>query len=146
MGRPNNYGNRDRGDAQIQHNFQAIIVQGDVDVLVRTAQTIGTEIAGRVTSSQMRGIFATVRQIQLSWPEQADAARQQAAYRRAMLLKPQIRYAAARNNDRIRPLDDYLVGALDQVTGTADEQRQRFMRFVDFFEAIIAYHKHEGGR
>ena len=143
MGRPNN--NRDARPT-IDCDFDAIIGKDDVDALVKAAQAIGKATAARVTSSQIRNIFSTVRQIQLRWPLGADEAAQKTAYRQAMMLKPQIHYAAARNKDRIAPLDEYLVGALDYVgKGTPEQRRERFMRFVDFFEAIVAYHKYEGG-
>ena len=146
MGRPNN--NRDARPT-IDCDFDAIIGEDNVDALVKAAHAIGKAIAGRVTSSQIRGIFATVRQIQLKWVESGSETTQREVYRQAMMLKPQIHYAAARNGDRIAPLDEYLVGALNKVgEGNPDPKvrRERFMRFVDFFEAIVAYHKYEGGR
>jgi len=140
----------------VQVNYQKIIQEGDVDVLVAAAQKIGEEAAqSRVTSSQIRGVFASVRQIQVNWREVkgTDAAAQEGevrakeSYRKAMLLKPQIRYAAARNRDSLSPLDDYLVAALDQIQGGDWNLRRRyFLNFVDFFEAIVAYHKASGGK
>ena len=144
MGRPNN--SRD-SRATVECDFDAIIGEGNVDALVKAAQAIGKAIAGRVTSSQIRSIFATVRQIQLRWVESGNENAQREVYRQAMMLKPQIHYAAARNGDRIAPLDEYLVNALNKVgEGDPNKRRERFMRFVDFFEAIVAYHKYEGGR
>lgn len=120
-----------------QPDYDAIILRGDVDKLVAAAEEIG-EAVRQVKSSQIRGIFASVRQIQLNW-----STNEQKAYRDAILLKPRIAYTAARNN--LSGLDDVLIQALNRVKGSEDERRERFMRFVDFFEAIVAYHKQKGG-
>lgn len=125
------------GQAQ-KYNYEAIIVNGDVDKLVSAAEAIGGEIR-QVKSAQIRGIFATVRQIQLNWSTDP-----QQAYREAILLKPRIGYSASRNN--LQGLDQVLIDALGYVKGTPDEQRARYMNFVNFFEAIVAYHKMHGGR
>jgi CRISPR-associated protein Csm2 len=124
--------------ASARPDYEAIIARGDVDKLVEVADAIGRDI-GQVKSSQIRGIFATVRQIQLNWstaPEQA--------YRDAILLKPRIGYSAARND--LRGLDRYLIDALAYVKGTPEERRVRYMNFVNFLEAIVAYHKMNGGK
>jgi len=63
-----------------------------------------------------------------------------------VLLKPKLAYAAARaarDNERgAQELKDVLTWAIDEVG--ADETK--FARFVDFFEAILAYHQAAGGR
>lgn len=134
MGRPGAGGGSRRLP---QPDYDAIIARGDVDALVAAAEEIG-EVVRQVKSSQIRGIFASVRQIQLNW-----STNEQKAYRDAILLKPRIAYTAARNN--LSGLDGILIEALNRVKGSEDERRERFMRFVDFFEAIVAYHKQKGG-
>lgn len=138
MGRTGQYGQRSP-DAPPTINYDAIVVKGDPDEMVKSARAVGEYIKKDVSSSQIRGVFATVRQIQLTWD--TDKAR---AYRQAVLLKPRIAYAASRNETEW--LGNVLISALDRVGGTDDEKRQRFMSFVDFFEAIVAYHKALGGK
>ncbi len=116
-------------------NYDAIIVKGDVDEMVKVAQEVSKAI-GRVKNSQIRGIFATVRQIQLSWGTNTISAEK--AYRDAVLLKPRLSYSAARND--LSGLDIILVGALNMVKGTPDQRKTYFTNFVNFFEAIVAYH------
>jgi len=136
MGRPGAGGGSRRLP---QPDYDAIIVRGDVDKLVAAAEEIGEVlVAGRLKNSQIRGIFASVRQIQLNW-----STNEQKAYRDAILLKPRIAYTAARND--LVGLDSVLIEALNRVKGAEAERRERFMRFVDFFEAIVAYHKQKGG-
>ena len=138
----NNRGQQPRGGVRDGDdlNYEAIIDDGNPDEIVRAAQAISTRIK-EVKSSQIRGIFATVRQIQLGWNERTAVQ----SYRSAVLLKPRIAYTAARNE--YFGLDDVLIKALDRVSVTdAGERQKRYNNFVDFFEAIVAYHKANGGR
>lgn len=136
-------GNRDRDIATLPHlgstDYERIIGEGDPDMIVDKANQIGDAVR-EVKSSQIRGIFATVRQIQLSWDTNPNKA-----YRSAVLLKPRIAYSAKRND--LFGLDGVLVTALDHVKGDNDaERRKRFNHFTEFFEAIVAYHKVHGGK
>jgi CRISPR type III-A-associated protein Csm2 len=121
------------GGAQQRYDYEAIIARGDVDKLVEAAERIGEEIA-QVNTAQIRGIFASVRLIQLNW-----STNEMQAYRDAKLLVPRIGYSAARN--KLRGLDRVLIDALGYVKGSTDERRARYANFVDFMEAIVAYHK-----
>jgi CRISPR-associated protein Csm2 len=119
-----------------QVDYTAIVVDGNVDKTVEAAKAIGEAIRS-VKSSQIRGIFATARQIQLKWDTDSKKA-----YRDAVLLRPRIAYSASRND--LQGLDGVLGEALKLVSG--DNAKQRYLNFVDFFEAIVAYHKASGGR
>jgi len=80
-----------------------------------------------------------VRQIQAMWS--VDASREQAK-RRLILLKPKMAYRARRERGKaVSDLVDVLRPALDLVKGNDGN----FQRFVEFFEAILAYHKAYGG-
>lgn len=131
--------------------LQQIIEHGDVEALVRWAETIGNGLARneRLTTSQVRGFFGMVRQIEA----EADAKTERGAslppdlHRRLVLLKPKLAYQAERDRESRRGegvlrLKQVLVPAIDLVR----DDRQRFQRFVEFFEAILAYHKAAGGR
>ncbi len=125
--------------------IEAIVVQGDARTLVESAQRLGTALAQRgLTTSQIRGIFGTVRQIQMKWPGGAGETEARAAVRQLLLLKPKLAYQASRDNDRTGAVNDLqrvLVPAIDLVT-----TREQFNHLVDYFEAILAYHKAAGGR
>lgn len=86
----------------------------------------------RLTTSQLRNIFGEVKRLQL-----------QARFnqRRLLLLKPRLRYMAARHGLGAKALRSVLEKGIDEV----DDERE-FDRFVEFFEAILCYHKAAGGR
>ncbi len=129
---------------------QRIIVEGDAALLVKKAQEIGKALKqADLKSAQIRNIFGTVRQIQATWPlytgvgvdETAYQEAEWAAYRQLQLLKPKLAYQAARNRP-VQGLADILTPAIDEVGA----DRGRFQHFVDFFEAILAYHVAAGGK
>jgi len=118
--------------------IRAIITQDKPKLLVEQAEEIGRALSSTLTKSQIRNIFGAVRQIQMNWTGDAQKA---ASYRQLLLLKPKLRYQAARTKE-VKPLADVLDKAIDYV----EDDRVRFGRFVDFFEAILAYHTAYGGK
>jgi CRISPR-associated protein Csm2 len=63
------------------------------------------------------------------------------------MLKPKLHYQTARS-ESVRHLKDVLCAAIDEVNNASDETERnlRFHRFMDLFEAILAFHRSEGGR
>lgn len=81
--------------------------------------------------------------IEMNWRSKPEDS-----YRQAVLLKPKLGYAAARERGQgMQDLETVLGPALSAMMEGADiqEKHLRFGRFVDFFEAILAYHKKHGG-
>jgi CRISPR-associated protein Csm2 len=125
-----------------QDKVIAIISRDEPKTLVEEAQQAGRELAQqRLTKSQIRNIFGTVRQIQASWPHSISPEDEKARVRELLLLKPKLAYQAARQ-EKVKPLADVLDLAIDHVDG----KRERFQRFVELFEAILAYHTSYGGK
>jgi len=129
-----------------QPDLRKIIQGTDVDStreLVKAAEAWGKYLAAqKLTTSQIRTIFGLVRLIELSWPSDVDdPERARKAERDLILLKPKLAYQARRNKP-VEQLAQLLSPAIDLVQGNRDN----FQRFVDFFEAILAYHKAEGGK
>lgn len=106
-------------------------------------QTAQTLVKNSLTRSQIRGIFTEVRKIDAMWegPRLGDAVR------RLNMLKPKLDYQTARS-ESVKVLRDVLSAAIDEVNKAADEKDRsaRFHRFMELFEAILAYHRVEGGR
>lgn len=133
-------------------HLRQIIEEGNNETLVKAAEDVGQALAKqfRLATSQVRSIFGTVRQIEMDWPynddpnkrspEQHESVRR--AKRELMLLKPRIAYQAKRERGLgVRELELVLSPAIDLIK----DDRQRFQNFVDFFEAILAYHRAHGG-
>lgn len=107
------------------------------EALVKEAERIGKALVRPLSTSQIRSIFGEVRMIEGEW--QTDPQR---AYRRLILLKPKMAYRARKEaGEGVRHLVSVLSPAVDLVQGDAGH----FRRFVEFFEAILAYHKAYGG-
>lgn len=131
-----------------QPNLKTIITDPNgAAELVQTADSLGQELAqSRLSTNQIRALFGEVRQIEGQWSMGGDQAA--LARRRLYLLKPKMAYRAKRERGRgVQQLVDVLDPALDQVLNEDVQEKQsaNFTRFVEFFEAILAYHKFYGG-
>jgi CRISPR-associated protein Csm2 len=123
--------------------YRKMIVEGDARTLTDLAETIGTSLARQLTTAQIRNVFGTVRQIEMSWGPRASESERKHAARQLLLLKPKLAYQARRQRGKgVQDLADVLIPAIDLV----GEDRERFQNFVDFFEAILAYHTAAGGQ
>ncbi len=137
------------------YNLEAIkkiISTDDSKLLVEQAESIGKQAASnRLTTNQIRNVYGPVRQI--NWPEPTERITEEdrrlasKAYREVVLLKPKLAYLAAREQ-RLADLELVFGAAIDAIGATNDEKERhaRFRRFVEFFEAILAYHKKYGGK
>ncbi len=140
-------------DSNLQQ-VKKIVNSDDPQLLVEQARAIGKQAAeAKLTTNQIRNVYGPVRQIELTWPEVGDTSgekeqqRASAAYRQVVLLKPKMGYLAARD-PKLADLELILGAGIDEIAlATSEKERHvRFKRFVEFFEAILAYHKKFGGR
>lgn len=131
-----------------------IINTDNPQLLVEQAELIGRQAAqAKLTTNQIRNVYGPVRQIELTWPEiteaspEIDRQRASASYRQVALLRPKLAYLAAREQ-KLGDLEQIFGTAIDEIGLAANEKerRIRFKRFVEFFEAILAYHKKYGGK
>jgi len=102
-------------------------------------QTAETLVRQNLTRSQIRNIFTEVRQIEAMWD-----TRKADAIRRLNMLKPKLAYQTARSAS-VKHLQEVLSEAITEVENSKDKDRA-FGRFMDLFEAILAYHRGSGGR
>lgn len=128
------------------NDFKTIITDPNgAETLVKTADAVGLELKTMgLTTSQIRALFGEVRQIQAQWSE----ANRDKALRRLILLKPKMAYRSRKERGKaVEELVRVLSPALDLVIQEKDTDKQNghFDRFVEFFEAILAYHKAYGG-
>jgi|YNPNPStandDraft_1061719.scaffolds.fasta_scaffold26251_2 CRISPR-associated protein Csm2 len=154
------YPNREQGSGA--SNFQPpsetdirkIIVEGDVELLVQWADLVGQELVHqRLSTNQIRNVYGTARQIQLRWGKPGSPNESQ-AFREAILLRPKLAYFAEREKQArggggtagMETLQTVLEPALKLIGENGKPQHDRYQRFIEFFEAIVAYHKKYGGK
>ena len=113
----------------IQIKIEDVIADGG-DALVTAAENIGRKLARKLKTAQIRKVYSAVKKIQMNKEFNRNEL---------LLLKPKLAYAAARNKD-VEELKEALTDAINQV-----DNENKFKNFVDFFEAILAYHKAFGG-
>ena len=117
------------------------------ETLVSCADQLGRSLKeSGLTTNQIRALFGEVRQIEGQW--HIDDVNREKARRRLILLKPKMAYRARRERGRaVQELVGVLDPALREVIQEKDKEKQdeNFQRFVEFFEAILAYHRAYGG-
>lgn len=141
-------------DDQTLHN---IIVPGVVSddesakLLVKWADILGAFLAENLTTSQIRAIFGEVRQIQgqlrVSQVSNDGTSNLEKPWTRLRLLIPKMQYRKEKEKgEGVKNLVKVLEPAVKLVVdGDPSKRAERFERFVNFFEAILAYHKAYGG-
>ncbi len=131
--------------------LESIIVGGDAEKLVKTADSLGRRLAKDLryplSSSQIRTFFGTVKRLSMKWTKSASSEEARRAYSQLVLLKPKLAYQQGRQGrgekaEALRLLRNTLDPAIELVDG----DWERFQNFVNFFEAILAYHRAHGGR
>jgi CRISPR-associated protein Csm2 len=121
---------------------RAIIVEGKTDLLIEQAKRIGKDLKdARLSMAQIRGIFGIVRRIEMRWNKEASEETREQAMRQLLLLQPKLEYQAKRQ-PQVEGLKNVLIPAIQLVQGN----REHFGHFVEFFEAILAYHVAAGGK
>lgn len=105
--------------------------------LVQDAEDFGQELVSQgLKTNQIRKFLDAVNQLKAKLIDTSFADIKD----EAILLKPKLAYAAARQN-AIKPLNQVISEAIDIV-----EDEKDFSRLVQLVESIIAYHKAFGGK
>lgn len=126
-------------------DLQTIITDPNgAQTLVEVADKLGQSLHRYLTTNQIRALFGEVRQIQAQWKSNPEIAK-----RRLILLKPKMRYRSKKEGEHaVEELVNVLEPALDIVVAEKDSEKvnDNFQHFVEFMEAILAYHKAYGGK
>lgn len=124
-----------------------------VQKLDEAAKKLGGEIKPTVTTSQIRGIFSLVREIEQETLAEADEVMLTPKLRRRLaMLRPKLAYQVGRIDGYPDDAKKAQMGALTLTLTTAVDAVLEantvlaFRNFMDFFEAILAYHKFFGGQ
>ncbi|MDE0043406.1 MAG: type III-A CRISPR-associated protein Csm2 [Candidatus Poribacteria bacterium] len=123
---------RDRRDSTRIKLDARVITEGGA-TLVKEAEQRGQQLARNLTTSQIRNIYGAVKKMQMKGGE-LDT-------HKLLMLKPKLAYAAKRHGGGVDTLKEVLTQAIDLVGSDS----KKFNRFVDFFEAVLAYHRAYGG-
>ncbi len=137
-----------------QKTLRLIITENtteSIQMLTGVAETIGRRLARNVTTSQIRNIFGTVRAIEQDVKmSDDDEPLPLHVQRELQMLRPKLAYQYGRVQGREDDPDKAAIGALTKILSDAislvGADTRRFRNFVDFFEAILAYHRRYGGR
>lgn len=122
----------------------------DGSIFFYCAEEIGKYLHKTVTVSQLRKIYHSAQQINIKFMQNADSKQNsiESIYQLRM-LKAIIAYTAGRfyNNKNLSNFKDMMSIAIDETVKDEKSFRERkFKRFMDFLEAIIAYHRAYGGK
>ncbi|GAB4396844.1 MAG: type III-A CRISPR-associated protein Csm2 [Anaerolineales bacterium] len=135
-------------------NVQIIMTKDPTgEELVKFAKITAQQlIKDQLTRGQVRNIFTEVRKIEALWdaegvkkPEERDYNK---ALRRLVMLKPKMDYQTSRI-PQVQRLKEVLTEGIDSVVAVKNDTEklnERFKYFMNLFEAILAYHRAEGGR
>lgn len=141
----NNRNNNNR-DWDIQPSkVQTWIKEGFVEKTIDYTNEFGGFLASQgLTTNQIRNIFGEVKRLQSIVKAEKGL---KSIKKDFLMLRPKLAYAAKRAGSRgIEALKDVLGEAHKSVDTTNENAKEQFENFVDFFEAILAYHKANGGR
>jgi CRISPR-associated protein Csm2 len=103
-----------------------------------------------LSNSQIRNFFGEVKRIQMTVISDGSDENWFKIKSAFLLIKPKLAYSVGRiiqrnQKSKINEFGEVFSIAIDKVKADEPEASVRFMRFVDFFEAVLAYHKSFGG-
>ena len=113
--------------------------KGNVELLIPKIEKFGEYLAktANLKTSQIRKFFDAVKKIQ----NETRVKKSGNIRARILRIKPQLAYATAKQPRQLKDFADVVHTAIDKVKDEKD-----FEYFVEFVEAIVAYHKYYGGR
>ncbi len=102
-------------------------------------ENFGEYLAHGMTTSQIRNFFGEVKRIQLK-----GISKEKSAF---YMLKPKLAYLAKRaEKKQTTKFKEVMDKAYEAVISDESQLEQSFKNYIDFLEAILAYHKAYGGR
>lgn len=121
--------------------IERIITQDDPQTLVDEAQKLAGRLkADEATKTQVRRLFGTLRQIEMSWPPQTkgpeEIQQRDDAYRELVLFGPRLAYQV----DRHKSLGPLAKAIQEGIKHVSKDDRRQLERLVQFFEATVAYY------
>lgn len=145
MAQQHGYGSRDREQIQVPPFQPDWITTGIKGTAITYAEQLGIKLVEeRFTTSQIRNFYGELKRIQL---KKISGAKQKSAFH---LLHPKLAYAAKRAEKTggrgASTFKDEIMKAHRAVNIDQEGFETRFENFCDLCEAILAFHKANGGR
>ena len=112
---------------------------------VSSAKELGEKLAGKgVSTSQIRNVFGEIKKIQ------ALGMDKEKGRSRLYMIAPKLAYSIGRLERRDEQKREALTDLLTNVESAVKwidkgDATARFNHFVDYMEAVVAYHKFKGG-
>ena len=129
-----------------------LIITGEtpeaIQTLIEVAEKIGQYLVEKsVTTSQIRNIFGTARMIEQEVKTLEDDKPLPIRVQRDLqMLRPKLAYQYGRiQKHNEKEGMGALTGILSEAIALVGSDVRRFRNFMDFFEAILAYHRRYGG-
>lgn len=120
-------------------NMEQIVTSDTPELLVKEASKLAEKLTGTVTTTQLRRLFATFRQIEMAWPRSLktdeDILQRDNAYRELILFGPRLEYQTQKHSG-LRQLANSVIEGIKFVKR---DDRKAMQRLADFFEAVVAY-------
>lgn len=112
---------------------------------VKAARNMGEKLASKgVSTSQIRNVFGEIKKIQ------ALGVANEKGKSRLYMVGPKLAYAIGRLDSKRDSSKAEAMGELLQNVESAvswiekDDNSKRFNHFVDYMEAVVAYHRYNG--
>lgn len=123
------------------YSIKKIVETDDPNTLVAEAQRLAKQLRqDEGTKTQIRRLFGTLRQIEMSWPTKSEepGERQQLedAYRQLVLFGPRLAYESSRHPS-LGSISETIQEGIKYVK---KDDRRTMQRLVQFFEAVVAYY------
>ena len=119
--------------------MQQIVKEDKPELLVNEAEKLAEKLTGFATTTQIRRLFATFRQIEMSWPRTfqtpEELAQRDNAYRELILFGPRLEYQTQKH-EGLRQLAEAIKEGIKYVD---KDDRKAMQRLGEFFEAVVAY-------
>ncbi len=108
--------------------------------LVSRADQVGGELSRKMTTSKIRNFLDEVNRINAEVKGREDDFDNS----RVTMLKPQLAYAAGREKGDERAVLTEFAELYFAAIGKVEDARD-FKKFMDFTQAVVAYHRFHGG-
>ncbi len=126
-----------------------IIEGGDSEKLVIISEELGIILKEHnVTNTKIRNIFEYAKGIHVAIKMNTDKKLTPQEITKINLLSPKIAYIKSREKGNTAQTLETLKMLFDECIASINKnpEKEKFQRFMDMFEATLAYHKYYGGK